>query len=447
MHRVGGIVADCCGVRRDSIWMLVLAMISLFVYALCYHSNDVVLPYLVRDIGVDEVQYGYLKSWMGALNLVGGVLLGRAGDVYGAKWILFMTQFGSALNYGTLACAQSESVVFLSFIPTIFQQGYQASMMIVANQSSEESRIKAIGRLSLFYGAGALIGPMFGGYLSQAVGDRQTILVGSVLSLSIAVLLLCPQNENLLRKQRAIDTVEQPPASIFSCSELLRLLRYPNVKKLLLLKFLYSFGTGLLGGMLSQFLMTDFGLAEAKTGEILSYIEVIRMIGSGILVGLLVDFLSDAYAAMLCLVVTFGSLALLSFASSPTQLMVLLLPLQASGMVATIISGMQSRLVPDEDTGGVLGLDMAAMSLSWTVLPSIAGWLNKAGGFQLVCRVSAVTSLVACAYGYVVLIQGRHDAVEAENTDATSASKRAPAAEVWQWQEACLPSIPNTQLI
>ena len=404
-HSGTNALSDCCGVREDGLKIVILVVFSLFVYALCYHAGDVVLPYLTRDIGVNEVQYGNLKSWIAILQVVGGVFLGRAGDEWGAIWILLLTQFMSGLSYVILASSTSELVIFLSFVPTLFQQGFQASVMIVANASSEEARITAIGRLSLFYGSGALIGPLMGGYLSQTLLDRGTLLLCGALSFLVAGLLLCFGFSENAPETQSMASAKREPTSILSLSELLRLTSYANVKQLLVLKFVQSCGRGLLDAMLSQFLMSDFNFQQKDTGLVLSYLEVIRMISSGVLVGIFCKYLGDESATAICLAVCAVSLAVLSFTASTTWLMImLLLPFTASGMVATIIQGVQSKMVPSTDTGGIIGLDMATSSIAGIIAPLIGAWLNQAGGFSLVCAVSAGVSLLAFVFWYVFVL-------------------------------------------
>jgi DHA1 family tetracycline resistance protein-like MFS transporter len=290
-----------------------------------------------------------------------------------------------------LGVAKTETVLFLSFLPALFQQGFQASVMMVADLSSEASRVKAIGRLSLFYGAGALIGPILGGYTSKNFSDRTTVILSSIIS-GIFALMLLLNNTSHNSKKKSLER-----KSVFSASEVVRLARYPRVAGLLLLCLVYSFSGAMLSSMLSEFLRADFNMPVETTGLVLSYIEFIRMISQGLVVGAMCDYLTEQHAMMACLLVSVASFAGLVFASDATHVVVLLLPLTVSGMTGTIISGMLTRLVPHDDTGGVIGLNMAMMSLAWIFAPIAAEHLNATGGFKMVCGASCVAAVGACA--------------------------------------------------
>jgi MFS family permease len=149
--------------------------------------------------------------------------------------------------------------------------------------------------------------------------------------------------------------------------------------------------------MLSELLRADFNMPVETTGLVLSYIEFIRMISQGLVVGAMCDYLTEQHAMMACLLVSVASFAGLVFASDATHVVVLLLPLTVSGMTSTIISSMLTRLVPHDDTGGVIGLNMAMVSLAWIFAPIAAEHLNATGGFKIVCGASCVAAVGACA--------------------------------------------------
>ena len=83
------------------------------------------LQYLTKKLGVNTVQFGYLQTTFAIVQLAGGPLFGRFGDLYGGRAALTLAFASSALTYGLLGMAWNIPFLFLSRMPSVFMHAMQ----------------------------------------------------------------------------------------------------------------------------------------------------------------------------------------------------------------------------------------------------------------------------------------------------------------------------------
>lgn len=81
--------------------------------------------YLAKKLGIDSVTFGYLQTTFALVQLAGGPIFGRFGDLLGGRAALTLAFASSALTYGILGFANSVVMVFLSRLPSIFMHSMQ----------------------------------------------------------------------------------------------------------------------------------------------------------------------------------------------------------------------------------------------------------------------------------------------------------------------------------
>ena len=163
--------------RRGGLWLLAAVAGGVFVAADDQTSVVTVLPALIRDMGLTSsdlylaswVVNGYLLGYVAALPIVGRVadVRGR-GRVYAASLAVFA--LGSAL----VAAAPA-------FWPLVAARALQAvgggavvpvAMAIVVAELPPERRALGLGAIAAAAEAGALIGPLWGGAVTELLGWR-----------------------------------------------------------------------------------------------------------------------------------------------------------------------------------------------------------------------------------------------------------------------------------
>lgn len=178
---------------RRQRWLLFVVAAGVFVAADDQTSIVTVLPPIVDEIGLtlDDfyraswVVNGYLLGYLVALPIVG-----RIADVFGHARV-----FAACLGLFMLGSA----LVALSpsFTPLVLARALQAvggggvvpvAMAIVVGELPKERRLMGLGAIAAAAEAGALLGPLWGGGITELWGWRWVFWINLPMTLPIAVL-------------------------------------------------------------------------------------------------------------------------------------------------------------------------------------------------------------------------------------------------------------------
>ena len=190
--------------REFAIW---ITLVNVALYATCYQLQRPVEPFLIDQLtktsqtnSLDE--YAKLQSFFSALQMVGSVIVGWFLDRLGARTMFLVTFVASALSYYLLSQATTFDILYYSKLPTIFQAGFLCAQTLMAQITTNKThRVVAMGRLTVAYSVGTVIGPALGGFLGKK-GDyyfgATHACYGSLLSCALSLLL--PASSSYLAK-------------------------------------------------------------------------------------------------------------------------------------------------------------------------------------------------------------------------------------------------------
>ncbi|GAB5359103.1 hypothetical protein AAMO2058_000515800, partial [Amorphochlora amoebiformis] len=340
------------GGKEGSLWALITVHVSLVVYAFCY------------QVEMDTVEYGMLIAAFCAVQLFGGVLFGRAGDVFGSKTMLVVAHLSAVVSYILMSEARSKVMLFVSDIPGLLQHGMQGSSMLVVDMSDNDNRIKALGRLGFSYGIGAIVGPLVVSQMEiirkgldkvvtfiwmpvfkenfriwSGYAAMLWLCIAVTTAVTLLIITIVPTNRS--KKVKTNKTSESSAAkklrNVFSCSELIRLQRYKFVRRLLVAKFGILFPSSLFMSMFAQFCVAEFRFGPRQTGRLLSYVPLVRMVGQGLIVNPLVKVFSETFIIRASCLVIAASMLLIGQATTEWELYLTLLPLNLSGAVSIVV--------------------------------------------------------------------------------------------------------------
>jgi MFS family permease len=74
------------------------------------------------------VTYGYLQTVFAAMQLLGGPVYGRLGDMFGSRAVLVLAHACGFSTYFMIAIANSSAMLFLSRIPGMLMHGAQGNL-------------------------------------------------------------------------------------------------------------------------------------------------------------------------------------------------------------------------------------------------------------------------------------------------------------------------------
>lgn len=177
---------------RRARWLLWVVAAGVFFAADDQTSIVTVLPPIINDIGltVDDfyrsswVVNGYLLGYLVALPLVG-----RVADVYGHARVfaacLGIFMLGSALV--ALAPSFTPLVVFRALQAVGGGGVVPVAMAIVVTELPPGRRVQGLGAIAAASEAGALLGPLWGGAITEWWGWRTVFWVNLPMTLPIAL--------------------------------------------------------------------------------------------------------------------------------------------------------------------------------------------------------------------------------------------------------------------
>ena len=175
-------------------WLLIAVAAGVFVAADDQTSIVTILPPLIQDIGltVDDLYKaswiinGYLLGYLVALPIVGRIadVYGHA-RVYAAALGLFM--LGSAMvaaspTFGAIVASRALQAVGGGAVVPV-------AMAIVVDELPKDRRLIGLGAIAAASEAGALLGPLWGGAITEWFGWRTVFWVNLPMSLPVLVVV------------------------------------------------------------------------------------------------------------------------------------------------------------------------------------------------------------------------------------------------------------------
>ncbi|NWW44656.1 S22AI protein, partial [Pedionomus torquatus] len=334
-----------------------------------------VMPYLAKSLGLDSVGFGYLQTTFGVLQLVGGPIFGRFADQFGTRAALILSCASGSAFFLLMSISTSIPLLFLSRLPAVFMHGLPGAQKVITDMTAPSQRAGALGKLGLCFGVGIIIGSALGGVLSTKFGIFVPIYVGLVGNLinTVIAMVWIPLPKS--------DHHDKENSNVFSIREILRLMKFPGVMEIFMVKVFAGFPVGLFLVMFSIISMDFFGLEAVESGYLMSYFGVLQMVIQGLVVGKLTNHCTEMTLLRLSVFVFAGVGLGMALMRTVWHYCIVAMPLTfAFSMLGTITDSILTKAVPSSDTGTMLGICASVQPLTQTVGPTIGGVLYKQFG-------------------------------------------------------------------
>ncbi|RHY22517.1 hypothetical protein DYB32_009481 [Aphanomyces invadans] len=209
---------------------LVVIHSNIVVYAFSFWLTQPVLPFLLHELSADKLLFSRFQTFCSFLQLLGGPLAGRICDTFGFSVTLSASQAAASLSYALLAASFSVSTLFLSQLPTVFMHAMHAAQAATTVLAPDNMRATAMGRLSLSYGIGMVLGSYVGGIVSVAFSTKHSAALAAVLSIAVLpVNWLVFQGMSRTTTLSAADSSTKPPATAIDVFKIVEVVRQPEV--------------------------------------------------------------------------------------------------------------------------------------------------------------------------------------------------------------------------
>lgn len=386
--------------HKNHRWLLLNIYFNAVLYSSCFWVQIGVLPYLSKNLGADPVVFGYLQTTFAVVQLCGGPIIGRFGDIFGSRAALVLSFAAAALTYAILGIASTVSMLFISRLPSVFMHAMQGSQMLVTDISDKGDRADALGKLGVFYAIGMVIGPFIGGLITHNYGERTAAFFAAFFScISIIISFVCiPSNTKTTSKETTSESSHSKD-NVFSAKKILELLKIPVVLFLITVKIITGVPFGIFQSMFSLVSMEYFKLEPQQNGFVMSYVGVLSIIVQGFLVGALSRRFSEAVLLRSAICVIALAYGLLYIVTDIYQFCIVIIPMVVGGTTLNVITTSAiTKSVLLKDTGAVLGLSMATNSLIRTVSPTLGSIMYKHYGWPSFGLLGVVVNAAVAAF-------------------------------------------------
>ena len=356
-----------------------------------------VLPYLVKEFGIDAVGYAYIQTLFNIIQFLGTPIYGRFGDIYGAKKALLLAFSSTTLTYFLLAIANSVHYVVVSRLAAMFMSAMQGCQMVLADVSDSKSRAGALGKLSAFYSLGLIVGSLTAGYLIQSFSTQFTASVATLGSLSVIPLILLFIPASVKSENARLTPATN--ASIFDLTPWKHVLRIPGVIPIFTICLLSGIPGMIWSSLLPIFSIELFELEPHQYGWLITYLSVIRLVILTFAVSMVTKRFHDFNIILFSVIIKLISYLLLGLYPNLIWYCFFSIPLAVSdALFGAVSTSMLTNIVPESSTGLALGLNYIGIGFVGIITPIIGGYLYKYLGYCLFACCVALLEVIALAY-------------------------------------------------
>lgn len=352
--------------------MLILMLVML-INGLSYGTIIPLLyPYSSR-FGIGPGELSLLMASYSFFQFLATPIIGRLSDRYGRKPLLVICLLGTA---GSLALFASANSLLMLFIARIFDGitggNNSVAQAVVADTHEPAQRTKAFGMLGAASGFGFLLGPAFGGLLSQSsLSTPFWIASGIALVSSLVAAVFLPETHH---QHKPLLWRETP---LFDFGKLWRALWAPTTGIILLITLLVS--TGMNSFILGfQSVTVDvLKLSPFQVGLLFTAFGLVNVFMLSVGIRLLLKFATSVHLLRISLVLSAVLVGLLGFATSPLFFSIILLGFMFVPPAFPFLSSLLSSATKPNEQGGMLGINQAYTSIGQVIGPLAAGLIAQ----------------------------------------------------------------------
>jgi len=139
--------------------------------------------YMAELLGAKKTQIGLIYMVGSLVGLLFGPLLGKFSDRFGRKLVILCSMASFVIVFILYSIVQGYQVVYpIQVLEGISWVAFgAATVAYIADIIASEKRGWAMGVYQQTMSVGWMIGPAFGGFLSDIIGFRMTFVLGAVL--------------------------------------------------------------------------------------------------------------------------------------------------------------------------------------------------------------------------------------------------------------------------
>ncbi|MBF2348184.1 MFS transporter [Listeria marthii] len=379
---------------------LLFGLISVFLCGMGFSIIMPVVPFLVApyvsSASEQALMVTLLTSVYALCVFFAAPGLGALSDRFGRRPVLLICFIGSAIGYFVFGLGGALWVLFLGRIIEGITGGSISTLFaFFADITPQEQRTKYFGWVSAAAGAGAALGPAFGGLLAH-FGYAVPFFFGAAITLLNFMFGYFYMPESLQEEHRL---KRIPLVRLNPFSQLLNILTIKNLSRLLIAAFLIWVPNGSLQAVMTQFTIDSFSWKPALIGMMFSIMGIQDILSQAFVMPKLLLKLTDKQIAILGMIAEIIGYALIAASSIFTLAPLLVIGMFVFGFGDSIFgpafNGMVSKSASASEQGRIQGGSQAIQSLARIIGPIIGGQIYITLGHAAPAAMGVILITVA----------------------------------------------------
>ncbi|MBC1386387.1 MFS transporter [Listeria innocua] len=357
---------------------LLFGLISVFLCGMGFSIIMPVVPFLVapyvNNSSEQALMVTLLTSVYALCVFFAAPGLGALSDRFGRRPVLLICFIGSAIGYFIFGLGGALWVLFLGRIIEGITGGSIGTLFaFFADITPENQRTKYFGWVSAAAGAGAALGPAFGGVIAH-FGYAIPFFFGAAITF-INLLFGFFYMPETLKEENRLKRI--PLIRLNPFSQLLNILTIKYLGRLLIAAFLIWIPNGSLQAVMSQFAIDSFSWKPALIGLMFSIMGIQDILSQAFVMPKLLLKLSDKQIAIFGMIAEIIGYALIAASSIFILPQLLVIGMFVFGFGDSIFgpafNGMVSKSASASEQGRIQGGSQAIQSLARIIGPIIGG--------------------------------------------------------------------------
>jgi MFS transporter, DHA1 family, tetracycline resistance protein len=327
--------------------------------------------------GFKDWQIGFLFAAYPVCQLVAGPILGRLSDRFGRKPVLIFSQAGTAISFLILGLTRDFRVMLLARMLDGASGGnILVAQAYVADVTEPEHRARGMGLIGMAFGIGFVLGPLLGGVLVGLPLPREwqlrlPFLVAAAFS-TLAWLLVLFR----LPESRPGRSAHREAARTLSWRGITDTVHLPGVGLLVSIGFLTVLAFAAFEGTFALYLNRRLRWDAQRAAYAFAGLGFLSAIVQGGLIRRLVPRFGEPRLILVGVILAACGFVSLALTTSVTWLLGALALLGVGqGMLSPSVSGLLSRMTPNDEQGAVFGTLTSAQTLARLISYVLANFL------------------------------------------------------------------------
>ncbi|MBC1587389.1 MFS transporter [Listeria welshimeri] len=357
---------------------LLFGLIAVFLCGMGFSIIMPVVPFLVapyvNNSSEQALMVTLLTSVYALCVFFAAPGLGALSDRFGRRPVLLLCFIGSAIGYFIFGLGGALWVLFLGRIIEGITGGSISTLFaFFADITPQDNRTKYFGWVSAAAGAGAALGPAFGGFIAH-FGYAMPFFFGAAITLLNFLFGYFYMPESL-KKEHRLKSI--PLMRLNPFSQLLNILTIKNLGRLLISGFFIWVPNGSLQAVMSQFAIDSFSWKPVLIGMMFSIMGIQDILSQAFIMPKLLLKLTDKQIAIFGMIAEIIGYTLIAassiFAFAPLLIIGMFIFGFGDSIFGPSFNGMVSKSASASEQGRIQGGSQAIQSLARIIGPIIGG--------------------------------------------------------------------------